>query len=75
MLGILWGLPGGGQRVAADELLALQHRRILEKVAAAGHVSVITEELEGITDATGLHEGALRNLDAVFSQLSSTDPS
>jgi hypothetical protein len=72
-LAMLWALPGGAGWNAADELLALEHRRTLEWVNEAGHGAVIAEELRGVMAATGLDDGEVRDLGFVLSQLPAPD--
>lgn len=73
LLAMLRGLPGGEGWDSDDELLAVEHRRVLEKVLGAGHGWVIEEQLEGIVSATGVDEGFLRNVDSVASQIPSDE--
>jgi hypothetical protein len=66
---MLWGLPGSSRLSKSDKLLADEHRRVLEAVAAAGQADVIFPELLGIQSATGLHKGEFCGLEEVVAQL------
>lgn len=66
---ILWGLPGGAGWTPVEEVLAVEHRRVLEMIADAGHGWIITEEIEGIVAATELAAGHVVNVDVVRAQV------
>ena len=69
---MLWGVRIDGLD-RRDLELARAHKQTLEAVEAAGHGSIIGEELEGICSATGIDEDRLENVDLI-AQVFASDP-
>jgi len=63
MAAVLWGLPGGARWTSVEELLAIEHRRVLEQISRCGHGWIITDEIEGITRRCRNLNGIVHNVE------------